>query len=78
MENGVGEGEIHFYSPGMLVISQTERVHAEIEKLLNKLRLTKQQILNDASTTASATKPITHGFAIDVELGKNPEQVDNS
>ncbi len=73
-ENGTGEGEMQFYPPGMLVISQTERVHVEIEKLLNKLRLTKQQILNDASTTASATKPITLGFAIDVELGKNPEQ----
>jgi hypothetical protein len=35
--NGSGEGQIHLMPPGILVVSQTKQVHAEVEALLGKL-----------------------------------------
>ncbi len=73
-ENGTGEGEIQIVQPGMLVITQTRHVHDQIEKLFDKLRHTKQQILGGANRTASSAKPVTKGYSLLVQLGKNPEQ----
>lgn len=52
-----GEGELRFYPPGMIVVSQTHRVHDKIEELLAKLRLMKQQILSDAAATTTTANP---------------------
>ena len=73
-ENGTGEGELQYYPPGMIVICQTRRVHDQVEKLFDKLRHTKQQILGDANRTSSAAKPATKGFFIHSKLGKNAEK----
>ena len=73
-ENGTGEGNIHYYPPGMVVISQTARVHDHIEKLLDKLRRTKQQILKNADSTTATSQPATKGFAIKIEMGDEAEQ----
>ena len=73
-ENGTGKGEIRIVKPGMLVITQTRYVHGQIEKLFDKLRRTKQQILSDADHSSSTGKPITKGFFLLAALGKNPEK----
>ena len=40
-ENGTGEGEICGFAPGMLVVSQTHRVHDQIAELLAEIRAVK-------------------------------------
>jgi hypothetical protein len=67
MENGTGEGEINAFPPGMLVISQTSRVHKEIERLLDDLRRNKAAV--DAATAgqraAAEKRPVSRSLAID-------------
>jgi hypothetical protein len=74
-ENGTGEGRIRFFPPGMLVISQTQRVHNQIDELLGQLRSVKQLVLSGSSSAVAEMKPATQGFAIDLALGDNPVQV---
>ena len=75
IENGTGEGELRYYPPGMLIISQTQRVHDQVQELLDKMRHTKHRILADSGAKTVQVKPATLGFAIQIELGSNPEQV---
>jgi hypothetical protein len=44
MVNGTGEGEIQPLSPGMLVVSQTRRVHERIGDLLQQIREAKREV----------------------------------
>ncbi|MGI9429085.1 MAG: hypothetical protein ACR2NM_10530 [Bythopirellula sp.] len=74
-KNRTGEGEIRFYPPGMLVISQTQRVHDQVDELLGQLRSVKQQILSGSSSAVAEMKPATQGFVIDIEMGDNPVAV---
>lgn len=73
-ENGNGEGEIRHVHPGMLVVSQTLHVHTQFEKLFAELRQTKAQILVDANPEEKTGVPVTRGYAISIELGKNADQ----
>ena len=38
MVNESGEGEVRLMQPGMLVVTNTRRVHEQVEELLEKLR----------------------------------------
>ncbi len=74
-ENGHGEGEIQPLSPGMLVVSQTQRVHGQIEKLLGKIRQAKGKKVNAENSTSKMATLITKGFALNMEQGENPEAI---
>lgn len=71
MENGTGEGEIQPFPPGMIVVTQTARVHEQIESLLARLRKTKHAIDRDQTESADAARdaPVTRGFAIGADVG---------
>jgi hypothetical protein len=75
-ENGTGEGEIQAFPPGMLVISQTSRVHEQIGLLFEALRSTKAAILADADE-AGEGRMVTRGVAIDESAAKT-EAAQNS
>jgi hypothetical protein len=47
MVNGSGEGEIRLMQPGMLVVTNTRRVHEEVQELLEKLRSARVAIDED-------------------------------
>ncbi len=66
MENGTGEGEIQFFGPGMMVISQTRRVHDQVEDLLQRLRTAKAEIDADAiqEQDMAASRPVTRSIAL--------------
>jgi hypothetical protein len=70
-ENGTGEGEIRPFAPGMLVVSQTRRVHEQIDSLLTDLRSTKAAVLADAADQ-DESRLVTRGIAIDAEAAKTP------
>lgn len=74
MENGTGDGEAQFFPPGMLVVSQTRRVHEQIESLFDQMRVTKDRILRQSAATASKPIPATQGFVLDVDFGENAEE----
>jgi hypothetical protein len=63
-ENGTGEGEMHFYPPGMLVISNTGRVHDQIAHLLADMRRVKGAIEAAPAAATAAAGPITRGIAL--------------
>jgi hypothetical protein len=65
-ENGTGEGEMHAYPPGMLVITSTSRVHEQIASLLADMRRVKGEIEAAPAEAAAAGPPgpITRGIAI--------------
>jgi hypothetical protein len=69
-ENGTGQGEIRPFAPGMLVVSQTRRVHEQIDSLLAEIRSTKEAVLAD--TSDQADKLVTRGIAIDAETARTP------
>lgn len=73
-ENGVGEGEIQYFPPGMLVVSQTRWIHERVEDLLLKLRVAKNQSESSHVAASSHSQPATQGFALDVDFGENPDQ----
>jgi hypothetical protein len=50
--NGTGEGSLFLMKPGMLVVTQTRKVHLKVEELLDKLRHVKQEIERDAATSS--------------------------
>lgn len=68
-DNGTGEGEVNYFAPGMLVISQTSRVHTEVQRLLDDLRSNKAAV--EAATperrTAAAKRPVSRSIAINAE-----------
>lgn len=66
LENGTGEGDIRAYPPGMIVISQTHRVHRQVAGVLAALRAIKADVLADAarSDAANSTTSVTRGFSI--------------
>lgn len=67
-ENGTGEGEVHPYAPGMLVVSQTPRVHTQIQRLLSDMRRVKADIEGRAPAAGVAeVKPITRGIPLKQE-----------
>jgi hypothetical protein len=70
-ENGTGQGEIQPFAPGMVVVSQTRRVHEQIESLLEDLRDTKAAVLADAADQ-DESRLVTRGVAIDAEAAKTP------
>jgi hypothetical protein len=65
-ENGTGEGEMHSYPPGMLVVTTTSRVHDQIVRLLADMRRVKGEIEAAPADVAAgeARGPITRGIAI--------------
>ncbi len=67
-ENGTGEGEIHPYAPGMLIVSQSPTVHSQIERVLADMRRVKGDIESTSPTAGvGEVKPITRGIAIKEE-----------
>lgn len=71
MENGTGEGEIQPFAPGMLVISQTRRVHEQVGQLFETLRAVKTDVLADAAANDGENKLVTRGVAIDEDVAKS-------
>lgn len=67
MENGTGDGEIQSYPPGMLVITQSRRVHNMIYTLLAEIRETKEHIHADRSANQDSAKLVSKGFKLDQE-----------
>jgi len=65
-ENGKGEGEIHAFPPGMIVISQTARVHEQIQRLLDDLRRGKAEVekATVSEREAAAKRPMTRAIRI--------------
>jgi hypothetical protein len=63
-ENGTGEGDILNFAPGMFVVSQTHRVHEQINRLLAEIREVKAAIEAKAPGESVAQRPITRGFKI--------------
>jgi hypothetical protein len=64
-ENGSGEGEMHAYPPGMLVVCQTRAVHNQISRVLADMRRVKKDIEHaPAAASAASQGPITRGIAI--------------
>ena len=65
-ENGTGEGEMHSYPPGMLVVTTTSRVHEQITRLLADMRRVKGEIVAAPAEVAApgGQGPITRGIAI--------------
>ncbi len=47
MENGTGDGDIQYLTPGMLVVSQPRHIQRQIETLLQQIRRTKRTIAQD-------------------------------
>ncbi len=52
MANGTGEGAVFRMKPGLLVVTQTRRVHRQVEDFLGKLRVIKAEIENDGPRVA--------------------------
>jgi hypothetical protein len=65
-ENGKGEGEIHAFPPGMIVISQTSRVHEQVQRLLRNLRSGKTQVEEKRAgeREAAAKRPMTRAIRV--------------
>lgn len=79
MENGTGEGDIEFFGPGVMVISQTSRVHDQVELLLQRLRAAKSAIDADAAQdrAEAAGQPITRSIALsDPAIAENQQARD--
>jgi hypothetical protein len=65
-ENGSGDGEIHAFPPGMIVISQTSRVHEQVQRLLRNLRSGKAQVEEKKASEreAAAKRPMTRAIRV--------------
>lgn len=68
--NKTGSGEVTAFAPGMLVISQTQRVQEQIEKLLATLRSTKADVLAAANSDGDDETLATRGIPINPEAAK--------
>lgn len=75
MENGTGEGEIQPYGDGLIVISQTRRVHDQVAQLLDAIRRNLDAIDADAAKDpATANQPITRGIRIADDIVAEPSE----
>jgi hypothetical protein len=76
MENGTGEGYALSFPPGMIIISQTRRVHAGVERLLDQMRNAKQGIVADAaeSRAAASTQPVTRAITLNDKVIADSEE----
>lgn len=72
-ENGNGAGDIRPLVPGILIVSQTQKIHQRIEELLVKLRSTRREIVADAQSHGNPVLRATRGFAIRVNWGEDAE-----
>jgi hypothetical protein len=65
-ENGKGEGEIHAFPPGMIVISQTHRVHEQVQRLLEDLRRGKTEVEKAMAVQreAASKQPLTRAIRL--------------
>jgi len=72
-ESGRGKGQAKLIEPGMLVVTQTGRVHDQIEELLSRLRTTRKQIVSDLQDGEPDDVLLTQGFRISEDFGKEPE-----
>jgi hypothetical protein len=73
MENGTGEGDIQPFPAGIIVVSQTRRVHDKINELLERLRAAKKSIDEDSTAAHEdrISKPLTRVYAFnDAEMAK--------
>lgn len=79
MENGTGEGEIQPLSPGMLVVSQTRRVHERIVDLLQQIREAKREVnAKDSEKRAEvANRPVLRSISYYDETIANCEKTRN-
>lgn len=73
-QNQTGEGCMIPLPPGMLVISQTRRVHQQIADLLAEVRNVKQQIEGETTAYRGATRPITTAIRIEAIGGDHAER----
>jgi hypothetical protein len=80
MENGTGEGEIQFFGPGMMVISQTRRVHDQVETVLQRLRTAKAEIDADAAgeQATAASQPVTRSISLNDQAVADCEKTRNT
>jgi len=76
MENGTGEGEIRSHGDGLIVITQTRRVHDQINQLLADMRRNLAAIAADeaARDPAEANRPITRGLRIAEDVVAEPSE----
>jgi uncharacterized membrane protein YgcG len=71
VENGTGTGELSLIEPAMLVVAQTRRVHMQIDELLFRLRVTRDQINSESRMDESSDALFTQGFKVSMGLGKD-------
>lgn len=76
MENGTGEGEIQPYGDGLIVISQTRRVHDQVAQLLDAIRRNLDAIDSDAAARDpnEANRPITRGIRVADDVVAEPNE----
>jgi hypothetical protein len=69
--NGTGEGDIKFFPPGMVVITQTHRVQGQVQSLLEDLRRNKAAV--EAATAersaAAGDRPVSRSIPLDLHAG---------
>lgn len=70
-KNGRGSGEIKPFSPGMLVVCQTRRVHENLGELLTTLRSIKADVQLDAMNDAGGDNLVTRGIPINPDVAKS-------
>lgn len=80
-ENGRGDGDLRRIRPGMLVISQTRRVHQQIENLLATVREVKakvdaEQPINEVGVTEKPLEdqPLTKSYQVTYGFDFQPER----
>ncbi len=66
MVNGTGEGEIKAFPPGMIIISQTHRVHEQVQEFLEELRCNKAKVETATadSRAVAAKRPVSRSIAV--------------
>jgi len=75
MDNGTGEGEIQPYGDGLIVISQTRRVHDQVAQLLDAIRRNLDAIDADvAKDPATVNQPITRGIRVADDIVAEPRE----
>ena len=77
VENGTGEGEIRSHGNGLIVISQTRRVHDKIQQLLDDMRRNLAAIKADeaARERAGTDSPVTVGLRLADDVVAEPSEV---
>ncbi len=79
-ENGGGEAEIRVPGPGLLVISQTQAVHEEINGLLSAIREMRdaRPVAGDAGAAAATTdQVVTRSYVLQIKQPSDAEKLRN-